>query len=331
MAAEVPAPDAIPAPSLSALGRVREGLITLFPIWAILASVAALLFPATFVSIGPRTVRVSLALLMLSTGLTLTGAELRRAASRPVPVVCALVGCFVGMPLLALLLASVFGLPPPLRAGLLLVGIVSGGQMSNLCTSIARGDVALSVAMTTASTLAAAPLLPVLSRALLGASVPVNPLALAASTAQIVLLPVLAGAALSSAARPVRPVLPLFGMAFVLILILGPVASTSALFGDAFATLALPVALLHFGGGAAGYALAKVGGARENVARAMAFEVGFKSPALSFVLATAHFADPAIALPSAVSVIVLAPLAALCAVLLRMVPVEGAAAEVKAE
>ncbi len=318
------------APAMTAGTRrgpaLVEGLITLFPAWAVGASVLAYQSPQLFVGIGPTAVRLALAGVMLSTGLTLTRGELRAAAARPAALAAGLLGCFALMPAAAWALARAFALDGPQKAGLLLLGVVSGGQMSNLCTSIARGDTALSVAMTTASTLAAAFALPALAKLLLQATVPVDAAALAVSTASFVLAPVLLGAALSGVARPIRHALPLVGIVLVLVLIVGPVAQTAAVIGPAFRALALPVTLLHVCGGLAGYAVSRVAGKSEAFARAMAFETGFKSPALSFVLAQAHFADPGVALASAVSIVTLAPLGALFAVLLRFFPPKEKAA-----
>lgn len=297
-----------------------EGMITLFPIWAVGASILAYQSPSLFTSVGPMSVRLALAGVMLSTGLTLTRKELSDAAARPVALTFGLLGCFVAMPAIAWMLAYGFGITGAAKAGLLLVGVVSGGQMSNLCTHISHGDTALSVAMTTASTLAAAFALPALAKLLLQATVPVDAMALAISTGSFVLAPVLLGAALSGVAKPIRHALPLLGIVLVLVLIVGPVAQTASVIAPAFRSLALPVTLLHLGGGLLGYVVSKIFRKSEAFARAMAFETGFKSPALSFVLAQAHFADPGVALASAVSIVMLAPLGALFAVLLRFFP-----------
>jgi BASS family bile acid:Na+ symporter len=67
-------------------------------------------------------------------------------------VIVGFLGCYVLMPLLAMAFGYAFSLPKALIAGLILVGCINGGQASNLCTYIAKGDVALSVLMTTVTT-----------------------------------------------------------------------------------------------------------------------------------------------------------------------------------
>lgn len=306
-----------------AVYRVSNVITNLFPVWTVLASVVALQWPALFAtSITPRMVTLSLSALMLSTGLTLTLSELRYAFHKPLSLMFAFVACYAIMPALAVLLARLFSLERSLAGGLILLGIISGGQASNLCTSIAGGDTALSVAMTTLTTVTAVAMLPLLSELLLGTVIELNSAALARSTAQIVLLPILLGAVTNKVAgglvARVKPVLLVLGIAMVVVLILGPVAKTATLIQGSFGSLMLPVVLLHVLGGVVGYVVPVLFGAREGVAITTGFETGFKSPALSFVLASAHFQAVGMRVPSAISIIVLAPVAALFAVVLKL-------------
>ena len=83
-------------------------------------------------------------MLMLSMGITLTIDDFKRVLTRPGVMLTGFAGCYGFMPLLALGLSKAFGLTPALTAGMVLVGSINGGQASNLCTYIAKGDVALS-------------------------------------------------------------------------------------------------------------------------------------------------------------------------------------------
>ena len=78
-----------------------------------------------------------------------------------------------------------------------------GGTASNIVAYIAKGDMPLSVMMTTASTLAAVFTTPILTSLLVGTLVPVDATAMFLSTLQLVLAPVLAGAALNQFAPKV--------------------------------------------------------------------------------------------------------------------------------
>lgn len=72
-----------------------------------------------------------------------------------------------------------------------------GGTASNIVAYIAKGDMPLSVMMTTASTLMAVFTTPILTSLLVGTLVPVDATAMFLSTLQLVLAPVLIGAAVN--------------------------------------------------------------------------------------------------------------------------------------
>jgi hypothetical protein len=122
---------------------------------------------------------------MLSMGITLKPADFVAVASEPSSILMQFGLCYGMMPALALCLGRAFGLDPGLLAGMVLVGSINGGQASNLCTYIARGNVALSVLMTTATTVGAILMTPFLCKAMLGTVVPVDAAGIAASTCQV--------------------------------------------------------------------------------------------------------------------------------------------------
>lgn len=224
------------------------------------------------------------------------------------------------MPATALLLATLFRLPAADKAGLILLSIVSGGQMSNLCTLLAKGDVALSVAMTTLSTVLSAIALPLLSKFLLAVIIPVNVTALTNTVFRIVLLPVLLGcllnALLPKLVARIKPALPVMGILSVCVLILSPVARTAAQVPHALTSMLLPVTCLHVVGGVLGFVMPSLWGWSRGTCVATSFETAFKSPALAYVLALKHFPAP-VAMATVVSIVALAPGAALAAILLR--------------
>lgn len=147
----------------------------------------ALKSPSSFAWFTTEYFTAGLAALMLSMGITLTPKDFKDVAAKPVPVIMQFSLCYGMMPLLALFLGKTFGLEAALLAGMVLVGSINGGQASNLCTYIARGNVALSVLMTTATTLGAIVATPLLCKGLLGAVVPVDAAGIAKSTIEVCL------------------------------------------------------------------------------------------------------------------------------------------------
>lgn len=91
---------------------------------------------------------VSLGLIMLSMGLTLKGRDFQAVIKEPKAFMVGLSAQMLLVPLLAIILLHLFELPPILAVGLLILSFSPGGTTSNLFSYMAKGDVALSIALT---------------------------------------------------------------------------------------------------------------------------------------------------------------------------------------
>ncbi|HBI07242.1 MAG TPA: bile acid:sodium symporter, partial [Erwinia persicina] len=85
----------------------------LFPLWAVLLSVAAYYTPTTFTGMGPY-VPYLLMLIMFGMGVTLNVGDFKRVLTRPAPVVAGTFLHYLVMPLAAWGLAKLFHMPPDL-------------------------------------------------------------------------------------------------------------------------------------------------------------------------------------------------------------------------
>ncbi|CAN0283550.1 unnamed protein product [Hapterophycus canaliculatus] len=172
---------------------------------------------------------------MLSMGITLSPKDFVNVLKRPNAVMVGFGFCYVMMPGLAYALGLAAGLSPALLAGLVLVGCINGGQASNLCTFIANGNVALSVMMTTITTLGAIVMTPLLCKLLLGTVVPVDAVGIAFSTIQVVLAPIVVGMMTNKffpkAVKAVLPVTPVVGVLATCFLVASAVAQASRILG----------------------------------------------------------------------------------------------------
>ena len=92
-----------------------------------------------------------LTLLMFDLGLTLKFEDFGKVFRSPWPIVIALVGQLILLPLIALGLAWAFKLTPVFFIGLVLIACCPGGSSSNVFSKLAGGDVALSVTLTALS------------------------------------------------------------------------------------------------------------------------------------------------------------------------------------
>jgi len=306
--------------------KTMDTVTTLFPLWTVLFAGLALKRPEAFAWFTTKYFTATLGALMLSMGITLTVDDFKRVAQQPLAVIVGFILCYGLCPLLGVGLGQAFNLPTDLVAGLVLVGCINGGQASSLCTDIAKGDVALSVLMTTVTTVAGIFATPLLCKALLGAIVPVDAVGIAVSCIQVVLAPIVLGMSLNKFApkvvEKVLPATPVVGVFSTCILVASAVAQCAPAIESAGLALQVPVMLSHLIGGLAGYFIPKALKFTETQCRTMAIETAMKSSAFGFLLAKLHFKAYLVRVPPAVSVVWMALVGAIMAVVWRFIPVK---------
>ncbi|MEX1316376.1 MAG: bile acid:sodium symporter family protein [Synechococcaceae cyanobacterium] len=298
--------------------EVLERFTVLFPVWTVVGVILALPFPWLFTWVRGPLIVLALAVIMLGMGLQLQVADFRRVLARPRPAALGVIAQFAVMPALAVAVARVLQLEPPLAVGLILVGCCPGGTASNVVTLIARADVALSVVMTTVSTLAAVLLTPALTGLLAGRYVPVDAWKLLVDVLQVVLLPVAAGLGLKRGAprlaRCVGPVMPPLAVLAIVLIVASIVGSQRQALLAQGPLLLLAALLLHGCGFLLGWLIPAAAGQPATVRRTLSIEVGMQNSGLAVVLARSAFAAaPLTALPGAISAVVHAVLGSLLA------------------
>ena len=285
--------------------RIAETVTNLFPLWVVVAGALALFHPPLFTWFSGSLIVWGLAVIMLGMGITLSVGDFRRVATMPGAVLAGVVAQFLIMPLMGWLSAVAFALPPPLAVGVILVGCCPGGTASNVVSYLAGANVALSVLMTMCSTFAAVLMTPLLTRLLAGTLVPVDAWGLFLSTLQVVLLPVLLGLGINHAAPRlvdrVLPVAPLISVLTIVMICASIVGQSREALMESGVALLAAVFMLHAGGFGLGYIFGRVFGYDETINRTISIEVGMQNSGLGAVLARRHFADPATALPAAIS------------------------------
>ena len=189
--------------------------------------------------------------------------------------------------------------------GVILVGCAPGGTASNVISYLAKADVALSVTMTSISTLLAPLMTPLLTAWLVGNRMPVDGAAMAKNILLMVLAPVLGGFIVRFVAGkfvekilPILPWISVFGICYVLLVVVSGSVNKILTSG----ALIIAVVICHnLLGYLFGYLAGRVGRGSDKAARTTAIEVGMQNSALAATLAKTHFAStPETALPAAV-------------------------------
>ena len=260
----------------------------------------AFLLPESVLWMRPA-LQPAFAVTMFFVGTLVRPEQVRAFARTPTRALSGLVTQYTIMPLCAWGISLAFS-DPVVRTGIVLVGCMPGAMASNVMTVLLRGDLILSVTLTTLATLLS-PLLLALWLPLLADTrieVPVG--ALVWNAIWMVVLPVSVGIAL----RALRPALPsgwdrlatgLASLSIVLIILVVVAANR-----DSLAALGPELGLAMLGLNLAGYALAfgvATGLRWPGVQRrTLVIEVGMQNAGLGSVLALAHLGESG-AVPSA--------------------------------
>ena len=271
----------------------------------LLIAAISLLIPASFSWIDTWSINPLLGVIMFGMGLTLSPHDFRIVLSRPKDILIGCLAQFTVMPLLAWGLAWVFALPKELALGVMLVGCCPGGTASNVITYLAKGDLALSVGMTAASTLLAPILTPLLVWLLAGTMVDVDTLGMLQSIVYVVIAPIIVGllcqSFLPKLTKSVVPYLPAFS-SIVIAYVVGIVVSHNAdrlLVGGLIVIL---VVMMHnLLGLSTGFLIGKLLHIPKPKCVALSIEVGMQNSGLASSLAVLHFAAyPLAAIPGAI-------------------------------
>ena len=276
----------------------------------VIVGVAAITFiwPDLFRWVKGDVQTLVLGIIMLTMGMTLTTEDFKILAKRPLDIFIGAVAQYTLMPLIAFAMVKIMNLPPAVAAGLLLVGCCPGGVSSNIITFLSRGDVALSVGMTTASTLLAPVMTPLLMLYLAGDKIEINAIGMFKSILIVTILPVAVGAlgnyfcGKKQFYQEFCKTMPGVSVIAFACIVGGVITFNGKHFFDSglliFAAIFLHNALGYITGYGVG-CLAKMTKAQK---RTISIEVGMQNAGLATNLATHHFASaPEAALASAVS------------------------------
>lgn len=283
-----------------------SGFIGKYMAFIVLAVAALALFvPKSCMWIQTGWVNYLLMIVMFGMGLTMKLSDFGVVFSRPKDIIIGCTAQFVIMPLLAFALGKAFGLDRSLLVGVILVGTCPGGTSSNVITYLSKGDVGLSVGMTSVSTILSPLLTPALTYLFLRTSVDVDVKAMLISIIQVVAVPIglgiLINKLLPKVCKKIRDILPSISVAAICLIIAAVVSHNSEKILSTGAVI-FAVVILH---NLLGYAFGFLAGMLFKMdlprKKAVAIEVGMQNSGLATTLAGSAFPDLSMAtVPGAV-------------------------------
>ncbi|MBR6336680.1 MAG: bile acid:sodium symporter family protein [Ruminococcus sp.] len=261
----------------------------------LLVAALALFVPKSCLWVQTSWVNYLLMAVMFGMGLTMKAEDFGVVFSRPKDMIIGCTAQFLIMPLLAFALGKGFGLEKELLVGVILVGTCPGGTSSNVITYLSKGDVALSVGMTSVNTLLAPVLTPALTYLLLRTSVDVDIKAMFISIIQVVIIPIGLGLLINrffgKVTQKAKDILPTVSVTAICLIIAAVVSHNSERILSTGAVIFVVVILhnlLGYGCGLLTGTLFKMDTPRK---KAVSVEIGMQNSGLATTLAASAFPD----------------------------------------
>ena len=252
---------------------------------------------------------IALAFIMFALGLGLTGADFLRVLKQPKDFFVGAIGQIILLPVIAFILVKIWPISPELAIGVMIIAAAPGGVTSNILTSFARGDVALSISLTAIISLLSVitvPFIIVTSLGFLGSEIVAQNISLttmAISMFLIVTVPVIIGIIFrrfaSNAAIKFEPIAKKISIILFVIVLLGAILAEKdnivSYFADAgLITLALNVIMMIVA-----FYVAKLLGTGNAQKKCIAIECGLQNGTLAIFVGTTLFGGGAFVIPAA--------------------------------
>ena len=271
----------------------------------LIVAALSLFFPKSVSFIKTSYVNYLLMIVMFGMGLTLKFEDFKVVFTRPKDIIIGAIAQFTIMPLLAFLLSMIFKLPTELAVGVILVGTCPGGTSSNVMTYLAKGDVALSVGMTSVSTILAPFATPLLTLLYAGQRVNVNAVNMFISIVQVVIIPIGLGFIINrffhKFTNHIKEILPLISVLAIVSIVAAIVSANSSRLMQVGYLIIIVVALHNCLGYLLGFIIGKLLRLDNSKCKAISIEVGMQNSGLATSLAATHFASmPLATVPGAI-------------------------------
>ena len=253
------------------------------------AVTTALYYPHYFIQVNgfrfTALITPLIQLIMFGMGTSMSVNDFVVVAKAPKGVMIGVISHFIIMPMLGFTLATASDLPAEIAAGIILIGCSPSGMASTVISYLAKANLALSISVTSISTLIAPFMTPLLMKVLAGAFIEVNTLAMMWDIVKMVIIPIGAGLVFNKLFHgkskwldDVMPLVSMFGIGFIITII-------TAAGRDSLLDIGLLLMLLVLTHNIAGYFLGYWSGRlfklNERDSRTIAIEVGMQNGGLA--------------------------------------------------
>ena len=252
---------------------------------------------------------LALAFIMLTLGLGLTGQDFIRVINQPKDFLIGLLSQIILLPIVAFIIIKIWPISPELAIGVMIIASAPGGVTSNILTSLARGDVALSISLTAVISLLSVITVPFVvlnSVNLLGLNNITENISLLSMAIQMFLIvaaPTFLGMIIRNYANnftlKFEPTAKKISVALFIIVLIGAILSEKENLVNYFAQAGLITLLLNILMMILAYNLAKVFGSGSQQKKAISIECGLQNGTLAIFVGTVLFGGGVYIIPAA--------------------------------
>ena len=252
---------------------------------------------------------LALAFIMFALGLGLTGADFLRVIKQPKDFFVGAISQIILLPVIAFILVKIWPISPELAVGVMIIAAAPGGVTSNILTSFAKGDVALSISLTAIISLLSVitvPFIIVTSLGLLGTeNIPqdISLIGMAINMFLIVTVPVIIGMLFrkiaSNSAIKFELIAKKISVVLFVIVLLGAILAEKDNIVSYFADAGLITLVLNVVMMLVAFYVAQLLGTGIAQKKCIAIECGLQNGTLAIFIGTTLFGGGAFVIPAA--------------------------------
>jgi len=248
---------------------------------------------------------IALAFIMFSLGLGLSISDFTRIFLKPKEFLVGFISQLILLPIVALILVYIWPLSPEIAIGVMILAAAPGGATSNILTSFAKGDVALSISLTAVISILSVitiPLILGISLSLLGTNLlseGISLIDIALKMFLIVTIPVLIGMLLKNILSSFENLSKKISTALFFLVLLGAVLAERENVIAYFAQAGLITLVLNIVMMLIAYYLSKSFIPNISQQKAITLECGLQNGTLAIVVANVFFDGGAYLIPAA--------------------------------
>ena len=250
---------------------------------------------------------LALAFIMFALGLGLAGADFLRVTKQPKDFFVGAISQIILLPVIAFILVKIWPISPELAIGVMIIAAAPGGVTSNILTSFAKGDVALSVSFTAIISLISVVTVPIIvinSAEYFGADVQnISVIAKAIKMFMLVTVPLIIGMLLKkfvpNFVLKFEPIAKKISIALFVLVLLGAIAKNREHVIDYFAQAGLVTFVLNLAMMIVAYFIAHLLIAGPAQKKCITIECGLQNGTLAIFVANEFFGGGIYVIPAA--------------------------------